>query len=163
MDALAQIDDWPVEHAAAGVVRGGERWSHGPAERKFAWASVTKLFTAMAALVAAEEGVLDLDEPAGPPGSTVRHLLGHASGLPFDGRRPISKPGERRIYSNTGIEVLAAFLAEKAEMPFAAYLSEAVLEPLGMSGTALEGSPAAGEPSSAVPLIPSGSSTASER
>jgi CubicO group peptidase (beta-lactamase class C family) len=142
--ALAQIDDWPVEHAAAGVVRGAETSSHGPADRRFAWASVTKLSTATAALVAAEEGVLDLDEPAGPPGSTVRHLLAHASGLPFDGPRPISKPGRRRIYSNTGIEVLAAFLAEKAEMPFAAYLSEAVLEPLGMSGTALEGSPATG-------------------
>lgn len=144
MNALAQIEAWPVEHAAAGVVRGAETWSRGEADRKFGWASVTKLFSATAVLVAAEEGVLDLDEPAGPPGSTVRHLLGHASGLPFDGRRPISKPGERRIYSNTGIEVLAAFLAEKAEMPFAAYLSEAVLEPLGMSGTALEGSPAAG-------------------
>ena len=108
MDALAQIDAWPVEHAAAGVVRGAETWSHGEADRKFAWASVTKLFTAMAALVAAEEGVLDLDEPAGPPGSTVRHLLAHASGLPFDGPRPISKPGKRRIYSNTGIEVLAS-------------------------------------------------------
>ena len=144
MDALAQIGAWPVEHAAAGVVRGAETWSHGPADRKFAWASVTKLFTAMAALVAAEEGVLDLDEPAGPPGATVRHLLGHASGLPFDGPRPISKPGERRIYSNTGIEVLGAFLAEKAEMPFADYLSAAVLEPLGLSGTALEGPPSSG-------------------
>ena len=144
VDALAQIEAWPVEHAAAGVARGEETWSHGEADRKFAWASVTKPFTAMAVLVGAEEGVLDLDEPAGPPGSTVRHLLAHASGLPFDGPRPISKPGKRRIYSNTGIEVLAAFLAEKAEIPFGAYLSEAVLEPLGLSGTALEGSPAAG-------------------
>lgn len=105
---------------------------------------MTKLFTATAALVAAEEGVLDLDEPAGPPGSTVRHLLGHASGLPFDGPRAIAKPGKRRIYSNTGIEVLAAFLAEKAEMPFGDYLSAAVLQPLGLSGAALEGSAAAG-------------------
>jgi CubicO group peptidase (beta-lactamase class C family) len=144
MDALAQIEAWPVEHAAAGVVRGAETWSHGEAGRKLAWASVTKLLTAMAALVAAEEGVLDLDEPAGPPGSTARHLLAHASGLPFDGPRAISKPGKRRIYSNTGIEVLAAFLAEKAEMPFADYLSAAVLDPLGLSGTALEGSAAAG-------------------
>jgi CubicO group peptidase (beta-lactamase class C family) len=144
VDALAQIEAWPVEHAAAGVVRGAETWSHGDAGRKFAWASVTKLFTAMAALVAAEEGVLDLDEPAGPPGSTVRHLLGHASGLPFDGPRPISKPGKRRIYSNTGVEVLAASLTEKAEMPFPDYLSAAVLEPLGLSGTALEGPPSSG-------------------
>jgi CubicO group peptidase (beta-lactamase class C family) len=144
VDALAQIEAWPVEHAVAGVVRGEETWSHGEADRRFGWASVTKLCAAAAVLVAAEEGVLDLDEPAGPPGSTVRHLLAHASGLPFDGQRPISKPGKRRIYSNSGIEVLADFLADKAEMPFAAYLSAAVLEPLGMSGTTLEGSAAAG-------------------
>ena len=49
------------------------------------WTSVTKLATAVAVLVAAEEGIVDLDEPAGPPGSTLRHLLAHASGLPFEG------------------------------------------------------------------------------
>ena len=144
VDALAQIDAWPVEHAAAGVVRGPETWSHGPADRKFRWASVTKLLTATAALVAAEEGVLDLDEPAGPSGSTVRHLLAHASGLPFDGPRPISQPGRRRIYSNTGFDQLGEFIEEKAEMPFAEYLHAAVLEPLGLSGTALEGPPSSG-------------------
>ena len=59
------------------------------------WASVTKLVTALAALVAAEEGVIDLDEPAGPPGSTVRHLLAHASGLPFEAGAPTG-PVQRR-------------------------------------------------------------------
>ena len=144
MDALAQIDAWPVEHAAAGVVRGTETWSYGETDSRFKWASVTKLVTAMAVLVAAEEGVLDLDEPAGPEGSTVRHLLAHASGLPFDGPRPISQPGKRRIYSNTGFDQLGAFLGEKAEMPFDAYLSEAVLEPLGLRGTGLHGPPSSG-------------------
>ena len=144
VDALAQIEGWPVEHAAAGVVRGTDTWSHGETERRFKWASVTKLFTAVAVLVAAEEGVLDLDEAAGPEGSTVRHLLGHASGLPFDGPRPISEPGKRRIYSNTGFDRLGAFLAEKAEMPFADYLSAAVLEQLRLSGTELEGRPSSG-------------------
>src|SRR6187397_2451282 len=144
VDALARIEDWPVEHAAAGVVHGAETCSHGPADRKFGWASVTKVFTAMTALVAAEEGVLDLDEPAGPPGSTVRHLLAHASGLPFDGPRPISQPGKRRIYSNTGFDQLAAFLEQKAEMPFSEYLRAAVLEPLRLRGTALEGPPSTG-------------------
>jgi CubicO group peptidase (beta-lactamase class C family) len=62
-------------------------------ERRFAWASVTKLATAVAMLVAAEEGLVDLDEPAGPPGSTLRHLLAHASGLPFDPGAPIARPG----------------------------------------------------------------------
>jgi CubicO group peptidase (beta-lactamase class C family) len=144
VDALAQIDGWPVESKAAGVVSGRSTWTHGPAERSFRFASVTKLFTSLAVLVAAEEGVVDLDEAAGPPGATVRHLLGHASGLPFEGARPISKPGQRRIYSNTGFERLGAFLAERAEMPFEDYLAAAVLDPLGLGGTALEGSPAAG-------------------
>jgi CubicO group peptidase (beta-lactamase class C family) len=142
--ALAQIDGWPAGHAACGVVAAGGTWTHGPSSREFAWASVTKPVTAVATLVAAEEGVVDLDEPAGPEGSTVRHLLAHASGLPFEGPRPISRPGHRRVYSNTGFEVLAEFVAERAEMPFADYLHAAVLDPLGMAGTRLHGSPAAG-------------------
>jgi CubicO group peptidase (beta-lactamase class C family) len=144
VDALAQIDGWPMEAKAAGVVSQGERWTRGPKEKAFRWASVTKLFTATAVLVAAEEGVLDLDEPAGPPGATVRHLLSHASGLPFEGERPIASPGQRRIYSNTGYERLGELLGERAEMRFADYLAAAVLEPLALSRTSLEGSPAAG-------------------
>jgi CubicO group peptidase (beta-lactamase class C family) len=144
VDALAQIDGWPVETKAAGVVKAGRTWAHGPQDTKFKWASGTKLFTAMAVLVAAEEGVLDLDEPAGPPGATVRHLLAHASGLPFDGSRPISEPGKRRIYSNTGFDALGDLLGEKAEMTFGEYLAAAVLEPLALSGTTLEGAPSAG-------------------
>jgi CubicO group peptidase (beta-lactamase class C family) len=102
---------------------------------------VTKPVTALGVLVAAEEGTIDLDEPAGPPGATVRHLLSHASGLPFEGREPISAPGRRRIYSNTGVEVAAELVGERAEMPFAEYLRLAVLDPLGM-GADLRGSPA---------------------
>jgi CubicO group peptidase (beta-lactamase class C family) len=133
VEALEQIDRWPAENAAAGVVSDGEIVAtRGPQEREFRWASVTKPATALAALVAAEEGTIDLDEPAGPPGSTVRHLLAHASGLPFEGREPIGQPGARRIYSNTGFDVLAELVAERAEMPFEEYLRQAVLEPLGM-------------------------------
>jgi CubicO group peptidase (beta-lactamase class C family) len=102
---------------------------------------VTKLVTALAALVAAEEGTIDLDEPAGPEGSTVRHLLAHASGLPFHAGGPISRPGRRRMYSNVGFETLAERVAERAEMPFPDYLAAAVLRPLGMHAELL-GSPA---------------------
>src|SRR2546423_3877874 len=94
----------------------------GPREHVFRWASVTKLVTALAALVAAEEGVIDLDEPAGPEGSTVRHLLAHASGLPFEPGAPAGRPGRRRVYSNVGFETLAQHVAARAEMPFADYL-----------------------------------------
>jgi CubicO group peptidase (beta-lactamase class C family) len=144
VEALRQVESWPAETVAVGFVRGGEEaGSHGPREHVFRWASVTKPVTALATLVAAEEGILDLDQAAGPPGSTVRHLLAHASGLPFEGREPIGRPGQRRIYSNSGFEVLAEVVGEAAEMPFAAYLHAAVLGPLELSAK-LRGSPAAG-------------------
>ena len=142
MEALRQIDEWPATAAAAGVVRGGEVATvRGPHDRVLRWASVTKLVTALATLVAAEEGVIDLDEPAGPEGSTVRHLLAHASGLPFEPGAPSGKPGQRRVYSNVGFEVLAEHLAARAEMPFADYLAAGVLRPLQMDAE-LRGSPA---------------------
>jgi CubicO group peptidase (beta-lactamase class C family) len=144
VDALRQVDDWGADHAAAAVVGpDGVRATHGAADREFRWASVTKPAVALAALVAAEEGIVDLDEPAGPPGATVRQLLAHASGLPFEGDAPIAEPGKRRIYSNTGFEQLAAHVAVAAEMPFAEYLHAAVFEPLGMSAE-LRGSAGAG-------------------
>lgn len=134
MEALRQIDDWDADHAAAAVVRpDGVVARRGPEDHVFRWASVTKLATALATLVAVEEGVVDLDEPAGPEGSTVRHLLAHASGLPFHDGPPISRVGRRRIYSNQGFEVLAAHVAARAEMPFERYLAEAVFRPLGMA------------------------------
>jgi len=117
---------------------------HGDAGMRGPWASVTKLVTALAVLVAVEEEMIDLATPAGPPGATVRHLLAHASGLAFGSAAIRAVPGERRIYSNTGFEVLAGVVAERAEMPFALYLGEAVLEPLAMTGTRLEGGAAAG-------------------
>ncbi len=126
-----------------GVVRPrGEPVVHGERGWDFRWASITKLLTAYGTLVAAEEGVIDLDEPAGPPGSTVRHLLSHASGLPFHAGMPVGRPGAKRVYSNPGIELVAETVATRAEMPFERYLSEAVLRPLGL-GAELRGSPAA--------------------
>ncbi len=103
---------------------------------------MTKLLTGIATLVAVEEGTVDLDEPAGPEGSTLRHLLAHASGLPPEEGPPLMPPERRRIYSNYGIELAAALVAERAGMPFADYLHGA-LEPLGLTG-ALHGSPAWG-------------------
>jgi hypothetical protein len=141
--ALEQVEAWPAENAAVAVVGAGETALRGDVERVFEWASVTKLLTAKAVLVAAEEGIVDLDEPAGPPGSTIRHLLAHASGLPLDGDDPIARVGERRIYSNTGFERLADLVAERAETSFAEYL-HAILDPLEMRTTRLEGSPAWG-------------------
>jgi CubicO group peptidase (beta-lactamase class C family) len=142
VDALRQIDGWPCENVAVAVT-GAVEASYGHVEGRFPWASVTKLATSVAMLVAAEEGIVDLDEPAGPPGSTFRHLLAHASGLPFERGAPIARPGTRRIYSNYGIEVAAAHVEERAEMPFTEYFASvwqgtsAVLE--GSAGSGVVG------------------------
>ena len=144
MQALRQIDDWPVELAAAGVVdREGRTATHGETTVSVRLASVSKPVAALATLVAAEEGVVDLDEPAGPAGSTIRHLLAHTSGLPFEGSEPIARPEHRRIYSNEGFRALARRVAERAEMPFPQYVREAVCVPLGI-GLDPGGDPAAG-------------------
>ncbi len=142
--ALRQIDGWPVPFAAAGVVRvDGATAVRGDAARTVGLASVSKPVAALAILVAAEEGVVDLDESAGPPGSTVRHLLAHASGLPLEGTTPIVPPGRRRIYSNEGFRVLGSHVAAEAQIPFSAYVRGAVCDPLGI-GLDPSGDPGSG-------------------
>ena len=144
VDALSTIDEWGARTAAAGVTRaGGEVAAHGPRDVTFRWASVTKLLTGLATLVAVEEGTVDLDEPAGPPGSTLRHLLAHASGLPPEDGPPLMPPGRRRIYSNAGIEAAAELVSARAGIPFAEYFKDAVVGPLGLAGELLS-SPAWG-------------------
>jgi CubicO group peptidase (beta-lactamase class C family) len=147
MEALRLVDTWPVPHVSAAVIRpDGTVVSTGDTTFEFRLASISKPITAWASLVAAEEGTIELDAPpkhvAAQPGCTIRHLLSHAGGYPFDGADPIAPPERRRIYSNTGIEMVAAEIASAAAMPFEVYFREAVLEPLGMRATVLRGSPA---------------------
>jgi CubicO group peptidase (beta-lactamase class C family) len=137
------------EAAAVVVNRSGVLARTGPHQRPFPLASVTKVLVALAALVAVEEGTLDLDAPAGPAGSTVRHLLAHASGLAPDDDGVLAPPASRRIYSNRGFEVLGAALEAAGGLDVATYLHEAVAQPLGLSATGLEGSPAHGARASA--------------
>jgi CubicO group peptidase (beta-lactamase class C family) len=140
MAALDLLDDWPVSAAAAAVVGpSGVLASHGDTGRPFALASVTKLLAARAAQIAIEEGAVDLDTPAGPRGSTVRHLLSHASGLAMQSAETLAQPGTRRIYSNYGFTVLAETLERAAGIEFDHYLTEAVFEPLGMTASRLDG------------------------
>lgn len=131
------IDDWPVPNAGAALVdTAGHTEAYGDTARPYPWASVTKPATALAVLVAAEEGSVDLDELA--------PLLAHASGMAPDERKQLAPPLTRRIYSNAGFEVLAERVAAATGIPFADYLREAVLQPLGMTGARLDGSPASG-------------------
>jgi CubicO group peptidase (beta-lactamase class C family) len=147
-DVLSAVDDWPVPSAAAAVVGpDGVLASHGPTAQPFPLASVTKPLAALAMLVAVEEGAIELSAPADEaliPGATLRHLLAHASGLAPE--RPLRSfaPAVRRVYSNVGIELAATLVAAEVGMPFAAYFDEALVQPLGLRGTSLPGSPASG-------------------
>jgi CubicO group peptidase (beta-lactamase class C family) len=144
--ALATADDWDAPHVAlAAVGPDGVLATHGELDRAFRWASVTKLATALAILTAVDDGSIDLDEPAGPAGGTVRHLLAHASGLPFDGEAVVTRVESRRVYSNTGFDRLGALLAERdGGGAFAASLLVRVLAPLGMTATDLVERPSQG-------------------
>ena len=141
---LEAVDGWGAPTAAAAVIdRDGLVASRGPQDRVLPWASVTKLVTACVALVGVRRGMLALDDAAGPPGSTVRHLLAHAGGYGFDGG-VLAVPGRTRIYSNAGFDALGRVLEDAAQRPFAELLGEWVLEPLAMTGTRLEGRPSEG-------------------
>jgi len=142
--ALTPIDAWAAPRAAAVLVGGEIVDDRGDVDVVVAWASVTKLATALATLRAVEDGRIGLDDPAGPPGATVRHLLAHASGVAFDAPIVRAAPGARRIYSNAGYEMLADAVARAVGAPFEQWLDEAVLVPLGMTRTRLAGSPASG-------------------
>jgi CubicO group peptidase (beta-lactamase class C family) len=140
MAALDLIADWPVKNAAAAVVGpSGVLAAHGDTSHRFALASVTKPLVARAIHVAIEEGVVELDSPAGPPGSTMRHLLAHTSGYSMRSAETMAEPGKRRVYSNYGFGVAAETVQKVADIEFGQYLGEAVFEPLGMTSTDLDG------------------------
>ncbi len=158
-----QVAEWPAEHVVVGARNiAGKRWVHprpGTDENHaFPLASVTKALFSLAVLIAVEEGSLSLDQPAGPPGSTVRHLLAHASGLGPDVTetgelRFVTKPGRRRIYSNAGFVVLGQLVTECTGIDHRQYFHEAVVEPLGLSRTVLHGSPASEATSTVADLL----------
>ena len=155
--AVAVVSSSGVETAFLGEVTGGD---------EFEVASVTKLTTSLAALAAVSSGRLDLDQPVpeavpagGGEGVTVRHLLAHAGGFPFEPPGRPRPPGQRRIYSNLGFRLLADAVADAAGVSFPTWLSSSVLDPLGMSATRLvarrgvDGDPAAGAASTLDDLV----------
>ncbi|MEP7763199.1 serine hydrolase domain-containing protein [Sanguibacter sp. 25GB23B1] len=155
MRSVEIVESWPVTNASVAVISaaGDVLGSHGDLDHVYRLASVTKPLTAYAALVAVEEGVVELDDPAGPEGATVRHLLAHTSGYDFSERTVRAAPGARRIYSNTGFEVLAETIETRSGIGFADYVRDALLVPLGMTSTSCTGSPAAGASSTVNDLV----------
>ena len=143
-----QFAAWPVDRAGFAILVGGNEVARDGDSGVFELASIAKVFAALTAMIAREEGSLDLDAPAGPEGSTVRHLLAHAAGYDFDSDRIVADVGARRVYSNVGIERYAEHLAQRTGMSYSEYLRIGVLEPLGLADTELYGSPAEGMRSS---------------
>lgn len=153
-DLSALIDQWPVDTAAIGLTDatstvglGGDSTWATPI------ASVGKMFVGLTALIAFEEGTIGLDDPAGPTGATVRHLLSHTAGYRFNEATIVGGPGEKRIYSNVGIDVFANHLTARSGMPFAEYVQLAVFDPLGMTQTELRGYPSSAFVSSVDDLL----------
>jgi CubicO group peptidase (beta-lactamase class C family) len=93
------------------------------------------------------------------PKITIRHLLSHSEGFPEDNpwgdqqlaatdaemsamiRRGIpfsTAPGTNYEYSNFGFAILGRIVANVSGMPYARYVRERVLQPLGMNVTTLE-------------------------
>lgn len=142
MDVLSEIEDWPVDNAVSVVVdgQGAIAGQHGNTDRPYALASVTKLLSTYAFLIALEEGAIGLEDPAGPEGSTVHHLLAHTAGYDFDSEVIRFEVGAKRGYSNCGFEKLAEHLERETEISCADYAQEAVFAPLGMNSTKIAGS-----------------------
>lgn len=145
----------PFAHAVGATdATGAPIWEEGDVHARYPIASVTKLLTALSVLIAVEEGKWSLEAPAGPPGSTVRHLLSHASGLSTTcpGNVPLGKDvaapvGQRRIYSNQGYDLLTELFSAQVS-PWKDWTCRRVLGPLGMQNTVLGPSGASGAVSS---------------
>ena len=140
MDLSSLALPWPGEPAAiVSAWRDGE-WrtlaSCGDLSEVRAWASVTKLVSALAVAIDVDQGRASLDNPLGPPGSTLAHLLSHSSGLGLEEGDRVHAPGLRRIYSNYGIDLAAERLART---DVASWLEERVTAPLSMNTTRLVG------------------------
>jgi CubicO group peptidase (beta-lactamase class C family) len=159
--AIELVHQWPVDVVAAASLIDADETIVGSRDVRFPLASVTKLMTALAVLVAVEEGTIALDQDVAPllrvPSLAplrVADLLAHSSGIgPETPARRLVAAGQRRIYSNTGYELAASAVERSSNMPFVEYVREAVFAPLSMIATTLDGSPASGATSTIDDLV----------
>jgi serine-type D-Ala-D-Ala carboxypeptidase/endopeptidase len=152
--AVAALDvDGPVIAATEGL----------PADARFEIGSVTKTMTATLLALLAGDGTLGLDDPVGRwldagrnADITLSELATHTAGLPrlapnmrawgrnpyrnFTGRRAerglravTRKPGDGRLYSNFGYQLLGLVLTRAAGRSYQDLIAERLLEPLAMT------------------------------
>ncbi len=174
---------WSAGYGLADPVHG----RLATARTRYRAGSVSKVFTAMAAMQLSEQGRLDLDAPLGEvlPGFrmrsrdaagvarvTPRLILGHRAGLPTDVLQgmwsdtpePFTRlvevlgdealafaPGQLYAYSNVGFTLLGAAIEHLTATPFARWMQDHLLAPLGMGDSSFEAAPPAG-PDAAIAL-----------
>jgi CubicO group peptidase (beta-lactamase class C family) len=144
-EALSVTAAWDVPDVCAVAIDGAGRVdSSGDIHHRYRLASVTKLLSTYAVLVAVEEASLALDTPAGPNGATIAHLLAHASGMGPDPDSLLAGVEQRRIYSTESFAIIAKAVADATAMSWSDYLTQAVLEPLAMADTDVSGHPGSG-------------------
>ena len=87
MSSLHLVTDWPVDHVAAALVRPGDSSTVdtiGDTERVYRLASLSKCLTGWAAMIAWEEGIIELDSEIEHPGAVgqahQRRLLRQGEG-----------------------------------------------------------------------------------
>jgi CubicO group peptidase (beta-lactamase class C family) len=162
--AVAVGDD-VIEHAAG--VLSTATGVDVTTDSLFQIGSITKLWTADLVMQLAEEGRLELGAPvrrylpgfrvADEAAITVRQLLTHTSGFAgdiftdtglnddaieryvdgLDDAEQVFPPGEMFSYNNAGYVVLGRIVEVLRGKPFAACLQEGLIEPLGLTHTAL--------------------------
>jgi CubicO group peptidase (beta-lactamase class C family) len=180
-DAVAgAARDWVREHKAPGIAIGVMQGDHIVLARGYGLAnielrvpvtpdtvfrigSITKQFTAAAALRLAEQGKLSLDDREGS--ATLRQILTHSSGVtsftdrdvrPAGGwsvrRDPAAMqaliaglappyrftPGTGWQYSNSGFYLAGAAVERASGQPLGTWLASAFFTPLGMTRTAID-------------------------
>lgn len=157
---LAAREGRPLLHAARGTTMYEDPGTRPVAPGDiFDVASLTKVFTATAALMLHDAGLVALDAEVGAylrglraRGVTVRHLLTHTSGLDLrlsalrEGGRagvlaavyaaePAHAPGSFVAYTNVNSLLLGEVVAAAAGAPLDVALGELVLAPLGLAET----------------------------
>ncbi|MBO3143664.1 serine hydrolase domain-containing protein [Dermatophilus congolensis] len=139
LDLTVALAELPVNSAAAAVIGPEGIINISDTGERYNWASVTKIVSACTILDACLEGLVSLNDPLGPDGSTLGHLLAHTSGYTFNSTKTIAKPGTQRVYSNINTDVAAQHLAEVTGTSFTEHVHDRVLDLLDMDSARLEG------------------------
>jgi CubicO group peptidase (beta-lactamase class C family) len=151
-----------VPGLALGIVQGGKAWSRGfgqatgspqtpvSEETVFEAVSLGKPLFAYAVLRLVDSGLIDLDRPLYdylpvPDADnsrmrkvTARHVLSHTTGLSNWRQRPgpmlpATEPGTEFSYSGEGFFYLQRVVETLTDRPFARFMRDHVLAPLGMT------------------------------